>query len=127
MQPNASYGQYLRPPTTPSQASARHSGFGLASFVISLVGGVGSLVSIVAAAITAANRPNIGDDSPEIMLLGVLVLVFGILAPLVGTILGIVGCVQKDRKRVFAILGTVFNGVVLLGMIAVVALGIAVS
>jgi hypothetical protein len=56
------------------------------------------------------------------------VLQFGVFTVLVMTLLGvglaIGGLRQTDRKRVFAVLGLIFNGLVLLGALGVVCLAV---
>ena len=41
--------------------------------------------------------------------------------------LGIAGLVQRDRKKTFAILGTVFSALTILGTISLVILGLAMK
>jgi hypothetical protein len=56
--------------------------------------------------------------------LGVAVIV-GAGMCLLGLILGIIGCCQKDRKRVFAVIGTVLNGLILFGLCGLMSIGLA--
>lgn len=44
---------------------------------------------------------------------------------IIGLVLGIIGLVQKERKRVFAVLGTVLNGIVIIGLSLIVLVTVA--
>ena len=48
-------------------------------------------------------------------------------AALVSLGLGIGGLLQKERKKVFAILGTVFSAAIILCTVALIALGLAME
>lgn len=63
-------------------------------------------------------------DMPELafMSLAILGTLFG---NLIGLVLGIIGLVQKERKRVFAVLGTVLNGIVIIGLALIVLITVA--
>ncbi len=125
------------------EGATQHSKLGIASFVIALVSVLMIVVSIIiaiAAISEMANNPefaetmqNIADaynpaninmefleseqfGSLVIMLFGTVILMIGaLIVSLVGAILGIVGVTSKNRRKVFAIIGLVLNGIVLLG------------
>ncbi|HLU13523.1 MAG TPA: hypothetical protein VKZ64_06150 [Arenimonas sp.] len=102
---------------------AKHSGLGIASFIISLVAGLAILIAIVIAGIMEANTPGgIDENSPEAILLG-LVLIGMMFLDLVALGLGIGALFQRDRKKIFAILGTIFSGVVVLGTAFLMVIG----
>jgi hypothetical protein len=116
------YGEYESPPRN------KHSGLGIASF--SIFGGMAVLFVILLIAMIAritskiditADPEDITDtieNMPELMVLSFLM--FGsILGNLIGLVLGIIGLIQKERKKIFAILGTVFNGLVI-GFVALI-------
>ncbi|MNV97148.1 hypothetical protein D3C71_1922360 [compost metagenome] len=48
---------------------------------------------------------------------------------LIGLVLGIIGLIQKGRKKIFAILGTIFNGLVVgfLALIFIIGIGAALA
>ncbi len=99
----------------------KHSGFGIISFLLSLVSGLGMVVLIVAAVLMESE--NLPDDSPQLMLLGFGVIGIGLME-LFAAIFGFVALFQPDRKKIFAILGLVFSvgaillfgGLVILGL-----------
>lgn len=43
---------------------------------------------------------------------------------LAGTILGIIGLVLKNRKKVFSIIGTILNGIMILAFVGLIVVGI---
>jgi hypothetical protein len=42
---------------------------------------------------------------------------------LVGAILGVAGLFQRDRRSLFALLGLVFNGLIVAGLIGLIVIG----
>lgn len=99
----------------------KHSGVGIASFIIGMVvGGVQLVLVVVAAAMVMGGA---SEDSPQMMVVGCSFLV-GMAANLVGIVLGIVGAVQKNRKKVFSILGLTINALVLLGLLGLMVIGL---
>ncbi|HEY2493009.1 MAG TPA: hypothetical protein VGI33_08870 [Paenibacillus sp.] len=110
-----------------SPIELKHSGPGIASFIISLVSLLGyiAIVAIAGALIGPYLEPNgngfIGSPSREMVTnigtLGIVVIVF-LLSNLIGVILGIIGVALKNRKKVFAIIGLIMNSIVLVVLIA---------
>ena len=103
----------------------KHSGLGIASCVIGGVAGLGTIgVLILALIVRAVLRHNAHFEAAPTarIIFGVLALGL-LLMELVALGLGIAGCAQADRKKLFAILGTVFAAVPLLvSIVAAVAL-----
>ena len=121
-QPTSSANVYVQQPQ-----QRRHSGLGIASFVLSIVGGLATLGVFVTAGVLEAQTPGgLDEDSPVTMMVGLAVFAAVGLA-LLGLALGIGGLVQPNRQRIFAILGTIFNGFIILGICGIMALGMAVS
>src|SRR5207302_2799213 len=91
----------------------KHSKLGIASFLVALGFPLLLLVLFVIPAVGYGRIDNQKDD--EIFL---IVIIFGGLgAPIihfVGLVIGIAGAFQKERKRLFAILGIVLNGILVL-------------
>ncbi|MDP4087882.1 MAG: hypothetical protein Q8930_01275 [Bacillota bacterium] len=102
------------------EARLKHSGLGIASFVMSLVLIFGYFIIFAASASLALN-----EDTTEgqfaVIGLGVI---FLMILSVVALILGIVGTALKNRKKGFAIAGLIINSLSLLAMIAVIAIGI---
>lgn len=127
----------------PTRVTAERSGqsrLGIASFVIAILTTV-LLVVLLVVILNAAGQllgnadpqsvtpqdlqRNLEDNPGATGLLGVAG--FGLAAtPLLyvlGAALGIAGLVQKRRGRLFAVLGTVFNGLILLGLVVLILFG----
>ena len=117
-----------------------HSRMGIASFVIAIFTTVVILALFVASfAIVSSEFGNVQDpqsldpqslqDSPAFAWLTLVGLgILGcLLLYLAGLALGVAGIVQRRRKKLFAVLGAVGNGVVLLGFVALILLGLALG
>jgi hypothetical protein len=57
------------------------------------------------------------EESPIAVIIGMFT-ILGILLCLIGCGFGIAGVCQKGRKKIFSILGIIFNGAILLGVVA---------
>jgi Kef-type K+ transport system membrane component KefB len=105
------------------EAGPRHSGLGVSSFIIAIVAGLVIFVTVVAiVAKVIANQGRVDEKSPEMILAGLLILgCIGL--DLLALVLGICGLFQKDRQKVFAILGVVLSALTLFGLSALMVLG----
>ena len=113
----------------------RHSRMGIASFVIGILAFVvmvvlfvvfGVLLSSLLEGVDPQNvDPESLQDSPGAMGLGLVTIgIIGtLLLYLVGLALGIAGIFQRRRRRLFAVLGTVGNGIVLLAFVVLIVVG----
>ena len=104
------------------------SGVGIISVCLAGLVFFGYLLTIGMAAAFEAHNNNAPrrDDDPLEMLLGLGLIGSGCLN-LAGVVLGFVGCFQSDRGILWAILGAVFNTILLFGMIAIVCAGLAMG
>ncbi|HEV7300615.1 MAG TPA: hypothetical protein VGN72_14720 [Tepidisphaeraceae bacterium] len=115
-----SYGGY---PDYGAPVNRPHSKFGIASFIIGLVSIVAMIALFVIAAVIAMNADGeIDETSPEAIAIG-LGLFGGIALALVGLIFSIVGLVNANAAKVFSVLGLIFNGLIILGVIGLMVLG----
>ena len=120
----------------------RHSRMGIASFVISILVVVAILALVVGAPLVLsstdaldaqsfdpADPQSIDLSNPAIIALQVIGLGFilGVLLSFVGFGLGVAGLIQRRRKRLFAIVGAVLNGLVILGVVVLILLAVAVG
>ncbi|OXS55616.1 hypothetical protein B1A99_23140 [Cohnella sp. CIP 111063] len=119
----------------------KHSGLGIASFVLSLVGIVSFVIltiALISLFFQTIDITQIVDDNGNRLMsdeeivdkiqpyVGYLVFYpLLILVILVGLILGIVALARPGYKKVFAILGTVFNGLPLLFIALLFLIGLA--
>jgi hypothetical protein len=102
----------------------RHSGLGIASFVVGILSGVGEFAAIVVAGFLVASAPDdIEQMSALFMAIGFAIL-GGMGLAFVGLALAIAAFFQPDRKKVFAVLGLTFNLLVLLGVCGLMGVGL---
>jgi len=102
-----------------------HSRMGIASFIIALAQGFLTLLVIIFAGILTMGDPQ-QENEAGFAVLGLFV-IGGIFTHLVGVGLGIGGMVQRSRKKVFSILGFVFNITVILFVILLIVIGVMVE
>ncbi|WP_145146754.1 hypothetical protein [Paenibacillus xylanexedens] len=113
-------------------APLKHSGPGIASFVIGLAAVVGYILIFFIAAMALNDSievltPLQAEElalHPAVILASLSILVCLILN-LAGGILGIIGLILKNRKKVFAIIGTLLNGIIILAFIGLILAGMS--
>lgn len=118
-------------------APLKHSGPGIASFIIGLIS---ILLAIVGFAVTLVGLAEYSTEGGVIVMpgpdevagniplvIGSMIFILSLLLSVVGVVLGIVGCVIRNRRRVFAILGLVFNAILLAGTSALFVIGLIVQ
>ena len=96
----------------------KHSGPGIASFIISLVSIVGYIVTFIIIGLMASSMITedgslLADSSGTIALLGLAILILAALN-VIGVVVGIIGLALRKRRKVFGIIGTIINGVIIL-------------
>jgi hypothetical protein len=92
----------------------KHSGPGIASFILALAAGsLDAIIFVVAQVMDSAQPGAIAPGTPEgaVVLSGMCL---GVFSAVVGIGLGIGGLCQQHRRTVFAVLGLVFNALLLL-------------
>lgn len=105
----------------------KHSRLGIASFITSIVSAIFIFLLIVIAGVMETSSPGgIDEKSAGAMVLGLFLYAF-LFASLVALGLGIGGLFQKERKKIFAILGTVFSAVTAIGTIFFIIIGLAIG
>lgn len=101
----------------------KHSGVGITSFVLSLLSGFGMFVMCGVAVYMAMKAPGgMADDDPMVILLGLAVIGLG-MTQVFAFILGAVALFQPNRKRIFAVLGTIFSLMAMLCIVGLIILG----
>ena len=109
------YGQFVPQVTQP-----KHSGVGIGSFVISILNGALMLILIILA--TVMVEDGVSEDDAEMQVVGVFFL-GSILLAVIGGVLGIITCFQKDKKKVLGIIGLVLNVLTIFGVVILMAIG----
>jgi hypothetical protein len=105
----------------------KHSGLGIASFLIALGACLLELVIISAAGVLEATTPGGIDENSSVAVLLGLALFGGLFLDLFGIGLGIAALFQSHCNKLFAVLGVVLGSVVLLGVVTLVAVGVLMS
>ena len=106
-----SYSQQSAPP------ELKQSGVGIASFVLSLLSGICLFALFAVAGYMESQSPGgMNEEDPTTMLLGLALIAAG-MGQFLAFILGAVGLFQPNRKKIFAVLGTIFS------LLAVLAFG----
>jgi hypothetical protein len=123
-------------PDNPAQERPhRHSGPGIASFVITLVMYLLLIAGIIAAFLTArdAVTPDgvldedvLQEKIGQFAAAGIMLIASGI-GQLVALVLGIIGIVQKERRKAFAVTGTILSGLAVLLMIGFLIIGVVLG
>jgi hypothetical protein len=102
----------------------KHSGLGIASTIISVVAAIGMFAMVVVAGVMEATTPGgIKEDEAAAVIVGLLIIGAG-MAELAALGLGIAGAFQSDRNKLFPILGIVFSCLTILGVIALMIIGV---
>ncbi|MEG2804681.1 hypothetical protein [Stenotrophomonas sp.] len=105
-------------------APVRHGGLGIASFILSLGGGLLMFGLVVLAGLAELSTPGGMDETaPATVMLGLGIFGAGLLE-IVALALGVAGVLQRDRRRTFSILGMIFAGGVLLCTAALMLIGL---
>ena len=91
----------------------------------STASGAGAMV-VVAGVVEMSTPDGMTEESPIAIAIGLLLFLFVFLT-LVGIGLGIAGLFQSERKKVFAVLGTIFGTFTLLGTSAIMLIGMSVE
>lgn len=109
------------PQDLPKSVQLRHSGFGIASFVVAmavflmivLVGGILAYYELF-----RGGFPETASVFGSLRIILILVNLYLIL----GLALGIVGLLQSNRKRLFAVIGAIINCVFTFSLVIIVIL-----
>ncbi|KIL35608.1 hypothetical protein SD71_12745 [Cohnella kolymensis] len=128
-------------PVREPNAPLKHSGFGIASFIMGIVGILGLIivttviVSLVSSTLDLSTLvdPNGNPTMTEEEIIAAVtpILPYIILFPLfivihfIGLILGIIGLARAGYRKMFAIIGTILNGMVLLLVLLLLIIGLA--
>ncbi|MCE3199949.1 hypothetical protein JI735_19090 [Paenibacillus sonchi] len=96
----------------------KHSGPGIASFIIALITLIGYIIAFVVVGVRSSSLVNgsdsfIADSAEAIFYLGISVLILAAFN-VIGGVLGIIGLTLRKRRKVFGIIGTIINAVFLL-------------
>jgi hypothetical protein len=101
----------------------KHSGIGIASFITSVVASILlGLMVVIAGAMEIATPGGLDEKTAAAMVLGLFIIAL-LVVDIVALGLGIAGLFQKDRKKLFAILGTTFSAATIIGILFLIVIG----
>ncbi|MBW4083825.1 hypothetical protein [Paenibacillus sp. S150] len=108
-----------------SKRDLKHSGPGIASFVIAMITVAGYIIAFVfvgvrSSSVVSGSDSFIADYAEAIFYLGMSVLILAAVN-VIGAVTGIIGLTLRRRRKVFAIIGTIINGVILLLFMLLIA------
>ena len=111
----------------PASPDMKHSGLGVASFSVALVVLILTFIIVVIAGVMEASTPGgMDENSAAVMMVG-----FGVIGMLLANVvafgLGIGGIFQRDRKKLYAILGMTFSMLTFVGTVALILLGLSME
>jgi hypothetical protein len=105
----------------------RHSGLGIASFVVSIIAALIVFVLVVMAGVmTVRSGGQMDEESPEAVVIGCSIFA-GCMLYFIGIGLAIGGLFQRNRYKVFPVLGLVLNILFLLGVAGLMVIGLLAS
>ena len=107
------------PPALPREG---HSKLGIASFVTAIVGGLLFLTLGVSLGYMELNTPGGIDETSKVVILMGLGIILALFILLISLGLGIGGLIQKERKKIFSVLGVVFSFFMLLVLSIIIIL-----
>ncbi|EXX91672.1 hypothetical protein BG53_08740 [Paenibacillus darwinianus] len=123
-------------PVVTEPPARKQSGLGIASFIIGIVCMFALIASIAIATASVMDFVSPDGTFDESMmesqgmgaLMTVAIVGMGSLAlSFAGLILGIIGCVQKNRRKTLAIIGLILNGLLLVGFVGLMVIGFAMG
>ena len=99
-----------------NQPPRGQSGLGIASFVISILMGLGLFGTIFWAGYVETTTPGgMDENSPVAAMIG-LAVIGGLAVAMLGVVLGIIACVQKSKGKMLGIIGLILNTLLILGV-----------
>lgn len=123
--PYESPSPFINPlsPGIPDASAKRHSGLGIASFVIALGVALFEFVAVVVAGVIEVSTPGgMNEQSPAAIVIGLCVC-GGLFLDVIAVILGFAALFQSQTKKLFAILGIVFGCAVLFAVVVLMIIG----
>ncbi len=103
-----------------------NSVLGIISTVIASLAGAIVFTVIFAAAYLEFKTPGIADDDSVAEIIGILI-VLPIAGNLLGLIIGIIGFFEKNKSKLFAIIGTAMNSLIILIIAGIIIFGLVID
>lgn len=110
----------------PVPVPRKHSMLGIASFIISVFVGILIFAVIVVGVMETRVPGSMNEEAPAAAIAGCCILSF-LVFDVIALALGIAGLFQQNCKKIFAILGTIFAGMAVLGTGLLMVIGLIVG
>lgn len=122
----------MQPVVGEEMPPAKHSGIGIASFILAIVSILAVIIGFatMAGSVSEYITPDGELIDPDLvmqdqsLIMGAFLLFASLGTSFVGLILSIVGLNLRNRRKTFAIIGLVLNGLYLLAVVALFVIGI---
>jgi len=101
----------------------KHTGFGIASFLIAIVVGLAEFAVILVAGVIGAENPNGVDENSKVVMGIGLGVCGGMAVAVCGLGMAVAGLCQSERNKTFAVLGLILNGLIVAGVLFLIVLG----
>ena len=111
----------------PADTKLKHSGLGVASFSLAMVVLVLTFIIIIIAGVMEASTPGGMDDESTAVIMVGFAIIGMLIANVVAFGLGVGGVFQKERKKLFAILGLTFSMLTFVGTIGLIIVGLSME
>ena len=105
----------------------KHSRFGIASFITSISAAISIALVYAIAVIMQSSGPEEGDSASTVIIIMTLLFYFLIFVDFIALVLGIVGLCSKDKKKIFALLGTIFSSVTIFISIIIIMIDLVAN
>jgi len=105
----------------------KHSRFGIASFITSISAAISIALVYAIAVIMQSSGPEDGDSASTVIIIMTLLFYFLIFVDFIALVLGIVGLCSKDKKKIFALLGTIFSSVTIFISIIIIMIDLVAN
>ncbi len=112
----------LKPVACDDKRAGKHSGYGIASFVLALISIAAVLLAFMAAVIIVIIIEEPADKAAPLFAILSIGLVLAWSMSFVGAGLGIAGLLSKNRKKPFAIVGFILNLMIVAGVVPLMVL-----
>ena len=104
----------------------KHSRFGIASFITSISAVILIVVFFIAAIMQYSGSEEPDSESTAAIITGLLFF-FSVFVDFIALVFGIVGLCAKDKKKIFALLGTIFSSVTIFISIIIIMIDLVAN
>ena len=110
-----------------SAGKLKHSGMGVASFATSVIAGLLIIVCYIAIISKTVASGGILDKHSSFAIISGMIIIALLMCDMIALGLGIAGIIEKKRKKIYAILGTIISAVMIVIVISLMVFGLMVQ